>query len=285
MKAQLETITNKLDRSFSMMFNPRLSDLFFWHSHPEYELVYIKAPSGTRHVGDHISTYTDYDLVLIGSNIPHLNFDYGLSTEYEKVVVHLKKEFVEQHLAHTPEMRGIQEMFKGAQHGLAFRSTQAARIADALFELEGLDGFEQYLKLIQCLHELAKEQDRERLHPSPYLNKSRNKEQERLRLVHAFIDKNYQRKIELEELAQACSMTKEAFCRYFKKMTKYTFVDFLNRYRISQSKRYLMSGSSVSEACFESGFQSLSYFNRIFKKVTSENPSQFRSRYLFSEKA
>lgn len=285
MKAQLETITNKLDRSFSMMFNPRLSDLFFWHSHPEYELVYIKAPSGTRHVGDHISTYTDYDLVLIGSNIPHLNFDYGLRTEYEKVVVHLKKEFVEQHLAHTPEMRGIQEMFKASQHGLAFRSVQAARIADALFELEGLDGFEQYLKLIQCLHELAKEQDRERLHPSPYLNKSRNKEQERLRLVHAYIDKNYQRKIELEDLAQACSMTKEAFCRYFKKMTQYTFVDFLNRYRISQSKRYLMSGASVSEACFESGFQSLSYFNRIFKKVTSENPSQFRSRYLFSEKS
>jgi YesN/AraC family two-component response regulator len=75
-------------------------------------------------------------------------------------------------------------------------------------------------------------------------------------------------------------MTKEAFCRYFKKVTAYTFIDFLNRYRISQSKRILMSGFSVSDACYQSGFVSLSYFNRIFKKVTSENPRTFRKRYL-----
>ena len=91
MRIQLETITNQ-HRSFSMMLNPRLSDLFYWHFHPEYELVYIKGATGTRHIGDHISTYDGNDLVLIGSNIPHLNFDYGVKTDYQKVVVHLKKE-------------------------------------------------------------------------------------------------------------------------------------------------------------------------------------------------
>ncbi|MEL7220422.1 MAG: AraC family transcriptional regulator [Bacteroidota bacterium] len=114
----------------------------------------------------------------------------------------------------------------------------------------------------------------------PYLNKFSNKEQERMRLIHAFIDKNYHRRIELKEIAQICFMTKEAFCRYFKKMTKYTFVEFLNRYRVSHSKRYLMAGERVSEACYLSGFQSLSYYNRVFKKITNENPSRFRSRYL-----
>ena len=98
MKIQLETITSQ-DKSFSMMFNPRLSDLFYWHFHPEYELVYIEAASGTRHIGEHISTYEKNDLVLIGSNIPHLNFDYGIKTTYRKVVVHLKKDFIENHKA------------------------------------------------------------------------------------------------------------------------------------------------------------------------------------------
>ncbi|MEL6846651.1 MAG: AraC family transcriptional regulator [Bacteroidota bacterium] len=122
----------------------------------------------------------------------------------------------------------------------------------------------------------------ESLHEKPYLNKFRNKEQERLRVIHAFIDKNYQRKIELDEMAEICFMTREAFCRYFKKMTQYTFIEFLNRYRVSHSKRYLMAGESVSEACYRSGFQSLSYYNRIFKKITNENPSTFRSRYRSS---
>ncbi|MEL6141616.1 MAG: AraC family transcriptional regulator, partial [Bacteroidota bacterium] len=104
MKIQLEAIKPGLDCSFSLMFNPRLSDLFYWHFHPEYELVYIEGATATRHVGDHVSTYTDNDLVLIGSGIPHLNFDFGVTTDYRKAVVHLKKEFVEEHLLKIPEL-------------------------------------------------------------------------------------------------------------------------------------------------------------------------------------
>ena len=127
---------------------------------------------------------------------------------------------------------------------------------------------------------LSKIKEVELLHDKPYLNKFSNKEQERLRLIYAFVDNNYHRKIELDEIAKICFMTKEAFCRYFKKMTKYTFIEFLNRYRISHSKRYLMAGKGVSEACYQSGFESLSYYNRVFKKITNENPSKFRKRYL-----
>ena len=94
MKIQLETIASHSKRTFTMMYNPRMSDLFYWHFHPEYELVYIKGANGTRHVGEHISTYAGSDLVLIGSNIPHLNFDYGVKTNYQKVVVHIKPEFI-----------------------------------------------------------------------------------------------------------------------------------------------------------------------------------------------
>ena len=280
MKVQLETITSQVNRSFSMMFNPRLSDLFFWHSHPEYELVFIEARSGTRHVGEHISTFHGSDLVLIGSDIPHLNFDHGIQTEYQKVVVHLKQEFVTHHFDHTPELNAIRLLFDKSKKGVAFSGVATLGIGEALFRLEGLQPFQQYLRLIEILQSLAEMEEVETLHETPYLNKFSSKEQERLRLIHSFIDTNYHRKIELDEMADICYMTKEAFCRYFKKMTQYTFIDFLNRYRVSHSKRYLMAGASVSEACYSSGFQSLSYYNRIFKKVTNENPSRFRSRYV-----
>ncbi len=280
MKVQLETITSQVNRSFSMMFNPRLSDLFFWHSHPEYELVYIEGATGTRHIGDHISTYQERDLVLIGSNIPHLNFDYGVQTEYSKVVVHLKKDFVEHHFDHAPELTAIKELFEASKRGVVFSGKQIIPIGKKLFALEQLPAFQQYVQLTEILQLLSEIPLVETLHDKPYLNTASTKEQERMRLIHAFIDTNYHRKITLEEVAGICFMSKEAFCRYFKKMTTYTFIEFLNRYRISQSKRYLMAKGSVSEACYRSGFQSLCYYNRIFKKITNENPSTFRGRYL-----
>jgi len=274
------TITSQVNRSFSMMFNPRLSDLFFWHFHPEYELVYIEGATGTRHIGEHISTYEGSDLVLIGSNIYHLNFDYGVRSEYQKVVVHLKKEFVEKHFAEVPELKHIKTLFKKSQNGIAFKGAIKKNIGERLFKLEHLTPLQQYLELIEVLQSLAETKEIELLHEQPIHNKHSNREQKRLNNIYAFVDKNYHRKIELEEVSKMSFMTKEAFCRFFKKKTTYTFIEFLNRYRISQSKQYLMLGKSVSEACFNSGFESLSYYNRIFKRITNENPSKFRKKYL-----
>lgn len=280
MKTQLETITSTTNRSFSMMFNPRLSDLFFWHFHPEYELVYIEGATGTRHVGDHISTYEGSDLVLIGSNIPHLNFDYGVKTEYRKVVAHIKKDFIEKHIQGTPELSLIPELFEKSRHGIVFKGKIKQQIGDQLFEFQNLAPFNQYLQLLEIFQLLSETEDVELLHEQPYVKKYSEREQGRIRAIYAYVDKNYHQKIELNEVANISNMTKEAFCRYFKKATSNTFIDFLNRYRISQSKRHLMAGKSVSDASFSCGFESLSYYNRIFKKITNENPSDFRKRYL-----
>lgn len=279
MKIKLETI-NSQEKSFSMMFNPRLSDLFYWHFHPEFELVYIEAATGTRHVGEHISTYEESDLVLIGSNIPHLNFDYGIKTAYRKVVVHLKKEFIDNHIIKIPELSRIIQLFERSKHGLAFSGAIKKQIGDKLFEFEQLNPFQQYIQLLEVLQLLANIPNMELLHEQPYNNKFSERDQGRLRAIYAFVDKNYHQKIALSEVAKISNMTKEAFCRYFKKVSNYTFIEFLNRYRISQSKLILMSGKSVSDACYQSGFESLSYFNRTFKKITTENPRDFRKRYL-----
>lgn len=134
--------------------------------------------------------------------------------------------------------------------------------------------------MLEVLEELAASPAIELLHEQSYQNKFSEREQGRLRAIYAFVDKNYHQKIELAEIAEISNMTKEAFCRYFKKASKYSFIEFLNRYRISQSKRLLMSGKTVSDACYLTGFESLSYFNRTFKKVANENPRDFRKKYL-----
>jgi len=262
------------------MFNPRLNDFFYWHFHPEYELVFIECASSTRHIGEHISTFVDHDLVLIGSYIPHLNFDYGLKSDYQEVVVHFKKDFIEDHFFEIPELNPIAQLFEKSKQGLVFKGVDKKKIGDQLFKLENLEPLQQYLQLLEILQQLCRIGDFELLHEQPYQIKYNERDQGRLRNIYAYVDKHYHQKIELDKVAKLSNMSKAAFCRYFKKASKYSFIEFLNRYRISQSKRLLMSGQSVSDACYQTGFESLSYFNRTFNKVAGENPRDFRKRYI-----
>ncbi|MGB5818593.1 MAG: AraC family transcriptional regulator [Saonia sp.] len=280
MKIQLETFSEDVQSSFRLLHNPRLNDLFYWHFHPEYELVYIEGATGTRHVGSHISTYRQSDLVLIGSYIPHLNFDHGVRTDYKKEVLHINTSLKNGVFKEIPELSEVFELFEKSQYGIAFTGATKVEVGARLKKLYGLAPFEQFLEVLHIFKILSKSEEFTLLHKRPVINQHRKKGQERLRKIYAFIDENYQRKIEVNEVASYCNLGKAAFCRYFKKTTGSTFIGFLNQYRISQAKRLLLMGKNVSEACYACGFESLSYFNRIFKKVTQENPSEFKKKLL-----
>lgn len=280
MNIQLETIRPASEGLFRILHNPRLNHLFYWHFHPELELVYIEGATATRHVGDHISIYEESDLVLIGSNIPHLNFDYGVQTDYKKEVLHIKPLFIDKIVPEIPELSGIQDLFSRSSHGLAFTGKTKKEVGKLMKGLYALSGTDLFMEVLHIINLLAVSQEYTMLHERPYVNPYNQREQERLRKIHAFIDEHYQRKIVVHEAAKMCYLSKEAFCRYFKKTTGNTFVAFLNQYRISQAKRLLMMGKNVGETCYECGFESLSYFNRTFKKVTQENPSVFRKKHL-----
>lgn len=279
MKTQLETIDDGSASPFKLLHSPRLSDLFFWHFHPEFELVFIEGANGTRHVGNHISNYTNNDLVLIGSNIPHLNFDYGItSSEYIHEVLHIKPAIVTNVIATYPELNSIKKLLQMAQYGIAFHGQTKHNVSAIIKQWHHMNGFGYFTSVFEVLNILSQSSEFELLHNSPYINRFKKKDQNRLRAIHTFLEKRYQTKIALEEVAAECNLGKEAFCRYFKKETGSTFVTFLNQFRISHAKRLLLSGKNISETFHESGFESLSYFTRVFKKVTGENPSDFKKR-------
>lgn len=282
MKIQLETIEPLSKSPFRLLHDPKLSHLFYWHFHPEYELVYIEGADGTRHVGNHISEYKETDLVLIGSNIPHLNFDFGVKTSYREEVLHIKPSFIKTFVDPLPELQSLNRLMELSRYGLAFYGETKIEVGTSLKTLHTLKPFEYFMAILQILKRLSQSNEFELLHTQPYKNRYSKKEQHRIRNIYALIDERYQNKIAVDEVAELCNLTKPAFCRYFKKATGSTFVEFLNQYRISQSKRLLLTGKNVSETCFECGFESLSYFNRTFKKVTGENPSAFKKRLHIS---
>ena len=279
MKLALEQIRPDADSSFHILLTPHLENVFLWHYHPEYEIVYITGASGTRHVGDHISRYEGSDLVFIGPNIPHLNFDYGLKTDYRKVVVQLDESFLSQQFLQAPEFAAIGQLFQAARAGLSFSGETKARVGAQLEHLPTLLPFERIMALLTIFQQLATSPEATSLHGKPIMGSYNLAEQQRLRQTYQYIETHYQRPIPLTEIAAVANLTEAAFCRYIKRMTGLTFTQLLNQFRINEAQKLLLIDHTVTEAAEATGFESLSYFNKIFRRVTGENPLQFKKRH------
>jgi len=276
-KIKKEIVQPDPGQSFKF-FEPRLRNNFYWHYHPEYELVYVEASNGIRHVGQHISSFMGSDLVLIGPNVPHLNFDYGLKTAYKQIVVQLKENFLGDAFANTPELAGIQQLFDKAGLGLSFRGHTKIKVVEKLKRMRGLAHFEQLLCLLEIFQLLANSGEVTALNEKDTSIKLFLNDKIRMGSVYKYIHANYNERPDVNVVAASVHLSTAAFCRYFKKQTNMTFTDFVNQYRVTQAKTLLLHDSNVSATCYEVGFESLSYFNKLFKKITGENPSAFRKK-------
>lgn len=272
---QLEKVDFEPGKSFKI-FSPRLRNTFLWHYHPEFELVYVEADAGIRHVGTHISTYTHSDLVFIGGNLPHLNFDYRLRSDYHQIVIQLRPDFMGTAVGLTPEFSLISQLFKDAAYGIAFTGETKQLVVQKLKSLAGLTSFDQLLQLMHIFHLLANSNERVVLNNDLASTNFILKDKIRMGAVYEYIDSHYHRQPDVNVVAKKVNLTTPAFCRYFKRQTNMTFTGFVNQYRIERAKNLLMQNKNVSETCYAIGFESISYFNKLFKEIVGENPSDFR---------
>lgn len=278
MKIQKEIVLTNPGQSFKL-FEPSLKNFFFWHYHPEYELVYVEADNGIRHVGQNISSFMGSDLVFIGPNVPHLNFDYGLKTEYKQIVVQLKVNFLGDAFKETPEFIAVQKLFDKAYLGLSFEGQTKTMVVEKLRQMNELSHFQQLLCLLEILQLLATSKEVRILNDLDTSIKLFLNDKIRMGSIYKYIHANYNQTPDVNEVASGVHLSTAAFCRYFKKQTKMTFTDFVNQYRINQAKTLFLQDKNVSQVCYEVGFESLSYFNKLFKKETGENPSAFKKKY------
>jgi AraC-like DNA-binding protein len=282
---QLEKIQFEPGKSFKI-FSPRLRNTFLWHYHPEAELVYVEADAGIRHVGTHISGYTHNDLVFIGGNLPHLNFDYRLRHDYDQIVIQLKTDFLGAAIGTAPELEMINRLFRSGDYGIAFHGATKELVAQKLKQMEGLDHFDQLLQIIRIFQILAGSKERTILNNDLSSSAFILKDKIRMGAIYEYIDAHYDQKPDVHVVAAKVFLSTAAFCRYFKRQTNMTFTDFVNQYRIERAKNLLMQDQNVTETCYAVGFESLSYFNKLFNKIVGTNPSSFKKTWEYKmEKA
>lgn len=245
-----------------------------YHYHPEVELVCVISGNGTRHVGYHKSNYSNGDLFLIGSNIPHSGFGLNAVDPHEEIVIQFQEKiFV--FPKEVEEMAIVSKLLALAKLGILFGDTIKKKMIPRLYKLVDASHPERYSMLLGILFDLAISNDYTLLNKEimPHTIISKNKE--RLETIFNYIEVNYKSEISIAVIADLVNLTLPSFCNFFKKATKITFTDFVNQYRIDKACSLLAQNRSIAEACFETGYNSLSYFSRTFKKCIGKTPTAF----------
>lgn len=253
-----------------------------WHYHPAYELLYISKSSGIRFVGDSVAHFSPGDLVLVGSNLPHLwrndpsYYEASSTNPVKTVVIKFRKDFIGEKTFSYPEFSAINQMLEEAKYGLYFGQKISKKLHGELIQIVDLHPAEQSIKLLGLLHQLSQTGNRKRL-SSTDMRQYSTESSQRIDLVIKYISDHYASNIYLQDVADIACMTTNSFCRFFKKMTNKSFTQFLNEVRVRNATRLLLEDNlSVSQVCYMVGYNSITNFYKQFKQIMGSTPNHYR---------
>ncbi len=252
------------------------------HSHSNFELNLITAGWGRRIVGNHISSYGPGDLVLLGSNVSHCweVLEQGDGTEPECVVTHFYENIISSDFFNIPELESVVDLLKKSKSGILFKGPKTQKVAVALNLMVDLKGLERYIQLLKVFNLLLKIEDREYLALPSAMPNSYAKDREQIDKIYEYVFQNVQEGINLTDAAKLVYMEPSSFCRYFKKKTNRTFIEYVKSVRIGIAAKLLAeTDKPVTHICYECGYNNLANFNHYFKVIMKKTPSEYRKDF------
>lgn len=284
MQPEFEKVELKINQSF---YANHLKAARFpspLHFHPEIEILLILEGTGTRIIGDASGRFAPGELVMIGSNVPHVWYSdrpsgNDLLKIPETIYIQFREEFPGEMFMNLPEFKNINKLFALSKRGIRLHGDSRKRVADLLISIIQAEGFLRILKLLDILQIVAESHEYEFLASPDLQNHINIKNSEKLNKIYKYMLNNYHENITLHDMAYVANLSTSAFCRYFKRITNKTFIQFLNEIRIGQACKILQEeeNNSISQICYECGFNNVSYFINCFKKTTGLTPLEYRN--------
>lgn len=279
-KPVFEKINPKFGSSLSVKQHNENVDnnIPFWHFHPELELVYVNRAKGKRHIGSHLSYFNNSQLILIGANLPHSGFTDRFTTNGSETIIQFKEDFLGQTFFDIPEMHQVKKLFERAKKGILFKMETKQLVGPKIEALIKYEGIARIIRILEILKELAYSNHYTLLNVDGFAFEVEPQDNKKIEIIYRHVRKNFTQQITLDEISEKVSMTVPAFCRYFKKATGKTFTQFVNEFRIVHATKLLAENpTSITDICFESGFNNFSHFNKLFKKFTGKSPLKYRN--------
>jgi AraC-like DNA-binding protein len=253
------------------------------HFHPEYEINFIQNAKGAKRiVGDHIGEIEEYELVMVGPNIYHgwENYKNDKTKTLHEITIQFPRDLFDSKLLDKNIIKPIKALFKNSNHGILFSKETAIKLEKKMSLISQKSGFENFLEFQSLLYQLAISKDKKSLTNISFENQNDFFNSDRIEKAYNYIKSNYEKKIKVQDAAAYINMTVISFSRLIKQRTGKTFVEFLNELRLGYATRKLIeTNQSISEICYNYGFNNISNFNRIFKKKQNCTPSEFRENF------
>lgn len=250
----------------------------FLHQHEEYQISYIKKGEGSLIVGDRVGFYKAGDVIVLGSNLPHVFKSNAKSSSWSHMLsVFFTETSFGTGFFEIEELKSLRSLFKKAENGFKLKSTseRAAILIQKIQKASKLDRFLLFLQLLKQLNTAKFESLSSFISEKKYSDN----EGQRMGTIFQYTMNHFREKITLETIAKQAAMTSNAFCKYFKKRTRKTYITFLNEIRIEEACRLLreQTDMSIGEIAEHSGFQNISNFNRKFRQLKQLTPREYGS--------
>jgi len=251
------------------------------HSHKNFELNFITSGSGRRIVGDHISGFEKGDLVLLGPDVPHCwEVMEGENQEAFCIVTHFSEDIVSADFFKMPELEKVVDLLKQSKRGLRFKIDDDTEIRHVLEKMTQLEGLDYYIHLLRVFNKLLKTQVREKLSNPIAQEVSFSRNLEKINKVYEYVFQHIQEGVKLEEASSVLNMAPNSFCRFFKKKTDLTFMEYVKRVRVGIAAKLLAeTDKQITQICYESGYNNLANFNFYFKSIMGKTPSEYRKSF------
>jgi len=261
----------------------------YLHQHQEMQITWIIRGEGTLVVDNQLHRFTSGDIYLLGANQEHLfksdpeYFIPGSIKSIQTLNIFFNPKGKLGNLLQLPEMMALQPFIQQSQVGFKLPADLRDIISRLILNVQYANGIEQLIHFSLLLKRLYNVNDV----LEPLIKSSSNRlspiefEENRLKNVYNHVIQHYSQVISLDDIADMANMSVHAFCRYFKKKTGQTFLEFLNQTRVNEACRKLASRKfdSISTIAYDCGFNSINNFNRVFKNLTSQSPRQYLNSY------
>ncbi|MBI5386510.1 MAG: helix-turn-helix transcriptional regulator [Verrucomicrobia bacterium] len=254
-----------------------------WHFHTENELILTLQFPGFRMIGDNITPLEPGDLVLVGSNLPHiwqLDARRGRrSLPVRILLVQFEEGFLGQDFWALPAVQPLRQLLKRAAVGLGFNGKTRERAAKLMTEMRAARGLRRMALFLSVLDTLSSSSECRPISSPGYSPQLSPFNQERMDRVFQFIHERLDQPLHLHEAARRAGLSAGAFSRFFRLHSGRTFPEFVNELRVGRACRLLAEADrKITDIAFACGFNNLSNFNRQFRRLKRMTPREFERR-------
>jgi len=259
----------------------------YLHRHAEAQITWIKKGEGTLLAGNSMHTFNGGEIYFLGANLPHLfksdpaYFLAESDKEVSAITIFFNPLGKLAALFNLPEMNAVNSFVEQSRNGFKVPDDRYTEIADRIRAIQHANGAEQLALFISLLQMLSAISDLKSLSPGSYTYSMTDPEGMRIASVYNYIMHNYGNSLTLEDVAMQAHLTPTAFCRYFKKHTRHTFVHFVNKIRVNEACKLLVNGlqNNIASIAYSCGFNSITNFNYVFKSITGVSPRGYINGY------